>query len=96
LIARLRRQREQRERREGRQTPRRPVGREPSNSEPRFAAGDRIFCLPYGDGIVQESRSEGGRELLLVNFPNHGDLTIDPAVNFVRKQADAPDEDDLL
>ncbi len=64
--------------------------------ELRFAAGDRIFCLPYGDGTVQESRAEGGREVLLVNFPNHGDLTIDPAVNFVRKQEDAPEDDDLL
>jgi DEAD/DEAH box helicase domain-containing protein len=100
LIARLRRQREQREQREqrqgGRQPPRRPAMREPSDVEPRFAAGDRIFCLPYGDGIVKESRIEDGREVLLVNFPNHGDLTIDPAVNFVRKQEGAPEEDDLL
>jgi hypothetical protein len=34
--------------------------------------------------------------VLLVNFPNHGDLTIDPAVNFVRKQEDTPEDDDLL
>jgi hypothetical protein len=68
--------------------------REPSDVELRFAAGDHIFCLPYGDGIVQESRIEEGREVLLVNFPNHGDLTIDPAVNFVRKQEGAPEESD--
>jgi hypothetical protein len=46
---------------------------------------------------VRDSRVEDGRELLTVDFANHGDLTIDPAVNFVRKQADAPEEqDDLL
>jgi hypothetical protein len=99
LIARLRRQREQREQRDARQAPRPPRGpvrREPGDVEPRFVVGDRIFCLPYGDGVVQESRIEGGRELLLVNFPKHGDLAIDPAVNFVRKQADTPGEEDLL
>ncbi len=67
---------------------------EPDDVEPRFAAGDRIFCLPYGDGVVRDSRIEGGRELLTVSFPNHGDLMIDPAVSLVRKLEDAPDEDD--
>ena len=35
-------------------------------------------------------------ELLTVAFPIHGDLTIDPAVNFVRKHAEQPEDDDLL
>jgi hypothetical protein len=34
--------------------------------------------------------------MLTVNFMNHGDLQIDPAVNFVRKVEEAPEEDDLL
>jgi DEAD/DEAH box helicase domain-containing protein len=94
LIARLRRQREQRE---GPPTQQRPQPDQAGEVEQRFAAGDRIFCLPYGDGTVRESRIEGGRELLTVDFASHGDLTIDPAVNFVRKQEDAPEaQDDLL
>jgi hypothetical protein len=96
LIARLRRQREQREGPPTQQR-RRPQPDQAGEVEQRFAAGDRIFCLPYGDGTVRESRIEGGRELLTVDFAGHGDLTIDPAVNFVRKQEDAPeDQDDLL
>jgi ATP-dependent helicase YprA (DUF1998 family) len=96
LIARLRRQREQREGPPSKERPR-PQPDQAGEVEQRFAGGDRIFCLPYGDGTVRESRIEGGRELLTVDFANHGDLTIDPAVNFVRKQEDAPeDQDDLL
>jgi hypothetical protein len=96
LIARLRRQREQREGPAQSQR-RRSQPDQAGEVEQRFAAGDRIFCLPYGDGTVRESRIEGGRELLTVDFANHGDLTIDPAVNFVRKQEDAPeDREDLL
>jgi len=65
--------------------------------EQRFAAGDRVFCLPYGDGSVRESRIEDGRELLTVAFPEHGELTIDPLVSLVRKIEQAPpDDDDLL
>jgi ATP-dependent helicase YprA (DUF1998 family) len=96
LIARLRRQRQQRE------GPAQPQRRSPppdqtGDIEQRFKAGDRIFCLPYGDGTVRDSRIEDGRELLTVDFANHGDLTIDPAVNFVRLQENAPeDQDDLL
>jgi hypothetical protein len=96
LIARLRRQREQREGHKSAQPPRRQQSSEIGDVQQRFAAGERIFCLPYGDGVVQESRAENGREILTVNFMNHGDLTIDPAVNVVRKLEDAPEEDDLL
>ncbi len=53
--------------------------------QPRFAAGDRIFCLPYGDGEVMDSRIEDGREVLIVRFPDYGELTIDPALSLVRK-----------
>lgn len=93
MIERLRRQREQRE------PPRQPVRQAPPAApiEPRFAAGDRIFCLPYGDGVVIESRIEGDRELLAVEFPVHGTLTIDPAISLVRKiEAPPPAEEDLF
>ncbi len=83
LIERLRRQREQRERSKHREMHARPAP-EP-DSEPRFTTGERIFCLPYGDGEVLESRIEAGREVLVVRFPDYGELTIDPALSLVRK-----------
>jgi len=100
LIERLRRQRHQREAEQSAtERARRPKQHTDGDSvvEQRFAAGDGIFCLPYGDGVVRASRIEGGQELLTVNFPAYGDLTIDPAKSLVRKldQA-APEEDDLL
>jgi hypothetical protein len=65
--------------------------------EARFAMGDRIFCLPYGDGIVRASRIEDGREILIVAFPQHGELTIDPNVSLVRKiEEENTQSDDLL
>jgi ATP-dependent helicase YprA (DUF1998 family) len=100
LIARLRRQREQRE---GQAGPGAGSGhharqrRGDAGVEQRFAAGDRIFCLPYGDGTVRQSRVENGSELLLVEFPDYGEIEIDPAVSLVRKiEAAAPEDDDLL
>ena len=98
LIERLRRQREQREGQPARPRPA-PDGRAAPAGRvvQRFAAGDRIFCLPYGDGTVRESRVGDGRELLVVEFPDYGELEIDPAVSLVRKLEDAsPEEDDLL
>ena len=99
LIERLQRQRQQRA---AQQEPASPsaaqrVPTPATDIEPRFAAGDNIFCLPYGDGVVQESRIEDGRELLTVHFQAHGDLTIDPALSLVRKiEETTPDDDDLL
>jgi hypothetical protein len=55
----------------------------------RFAPGDRVFCVPYGEGVVQKTRIRDGRELLLVSFPDLGDLRVDPAVNAVRVIAPA-------
>ena len=99
LIARLRRQRQQREAQQAgppRPAPRRQAP-EAFTVAQRFAAGDRVFCLPYGDGEVLESRVEDGRELLNVAFPDLGELTIDPMINLVRKlDATIPDDDDLL
>ncbi len=97
LIDRLRRQRQQREAQLGLAKPREApprMSREPA--ERRFSAGDRVFCLPYGDGEVRASRIEDGRELLQVAFPDLGELTIDPAVSLVRKLEDAPESDDDL
>ncbi|HNP74099.1 MAG TPA: helicase, partial [Kouleothrix sp.] len=97
LIERLRRQRQQREAQLGLARERAPQPHQASFAvEQRFAAGDRVFCLPYGDGEVRDSRVEDGRELLTVAFPDLGELTIDPMINLVRKlDAPAPD-DDLL
>jgi hypothetical protein len=100
LIERLRRQRHQREAAQSaNERASRPQQHASNDSviEQRFAAGDAIFCLPYGDGVVRASRIEAGQELLTVNFPAYGDLTIDPAKSLVRKLDNAaPEEDDLL
>jgi hypothetical protein len=100
LIERLRRQRHQREAEQSaHERASRPQQHAGSDSviEQRFAAGDGIFCLPYGDGVVRASRIEDGQELLTVTFPAYGDLTIDPAKSLVRKLNNAaPEEDDLL
>jgi len=90
LLAKARRLREQREAEARQQAGARPapVARSvPDNDEPvasRFAPGDRVFCVPYGEGVVQKTRIRDGRELLLVSFPDLGDLRVDPAVNAVR------------
>ncbi len=100
LVERLRRQREARERQDLRNAPPRPVAKASVPGAPavaRFAVGDKIFCLPYGDGEVRASRVIGDRERLIVDFPGHGELMIDPAVSLVRKiEEPAAQEDDLL
>ncbi|PMP81558.1 MAG: helicase, partial [Roseiflexus castenholzii] len=83
LIERLRRQREQRERVKGRVT--HATSARETEVQPRFVPGDRIFCLPYGDGEVLDSRIEDDREMLTVRFPDYGELVIDPALSLVRK-----------
>lgn len=97
LIERLRRQREQREKQTApAQAPARRSSQETEPVEPRFKRGERVFCLPYGDGVVSESRIEDGRELLTVTFSSHGDLEIDPAISLVRKIEDSTSYDDDL
>jgi DEAD/DEAH box helicase domain-containing protein len=102
LIARLRQQREEREKKEQRNKPKAKSQRNTTpkisneSVEQRFSADDEIFCLPYGAGVVQKSWVEDGREMLSVEFGTHGTLTIDPAVNFVRKQEQTKPEDDLF
>ncbi len=50
----------------------------------RFVVGQRIFCLPYGDGEIVDSFFVDGREYIRVDFPNYGELKIDPAVSLVK------------
>jgi hypothetical protein len=86
MIARMRRLREERERRAASTQPDRPTRPAPSAApvESRFSVGEAIFCLPYGAGIVRQSRIEDGQELLIIDFPDYGELTIDPSVSLVR------------
>lgn len=50
----------------------------------RFVPGQRIFCLPYGDGQIIDSFFVNGREYIRAEFPNYGELQIDPALSLVR------------
>ena len=100
MIERLRRQRQQREAEVlgDRHTaaPGRPRPAADTPVEPRFAAGDQVFCLPYGEGVVRSSQIDEGRELVQIAFPSYGELTIDPSVSLVRKVSSQPYDDDLL
>lgn len=60
----------------------------------RFAPGQRIFCLPYGDGEIVDSFFVDGREYIRVDFPNYGELKIDPAVSLVKILSDVDDTRD--
>ena len=60
----------------------------------RFTPGQRIFCLPYGDGDVIESFFVNGREYIRAEFPTYGELQIDPAVSLVRILARPDSSDD--
>ncbi|NNJ08825.1 helicase [Chloroflexales bacterium ZM16-3] len=97
MAARLRSMREQRERRSPSSppSPRRPAGPR-ELVEPRFMPGDTVFCMPWGTGEVRSSQIEDDRELMLVSFADHGDLTIDTAVSAVRlvRAANAEDDDE--
>lgn len=50
--------------------------------------------MPYGEGEVVASRVQGDTELLVVAFPDHGELTIDPSVSAVRLLDKQPWADD--
>jgi hypothetical protein len=60
----------------------------------RFSPGQRIFCLPYGDGEIVDSFFVDGREYIRVEFPNYGELKIDPSVSLVKVLSDANDAND--
>ncbi len=98
LLARLRRMRQQQEAQTPPARPTPPQRRADGPNEHRFAPGDRVFCLPYGDGAVEDAWFElDGRELLTVSFAQHGSLQIDPAVSLVRKTGgELAQDDDLL
>lgn len=79
IVERLRRLRAQRQAAAQAAAPRQPPPDEAG--EPRFAPGDVIVCVPYGRGEVLASRLEDGRELLVVRFATHGELTLDAALS---------------
>lgn len=103
MIARMRRLREQREAEQARGGDRatraqgntergRQHGAAHGPIEPRFHAGERVQCLPYGTGTVRGSRIDDERETVVIEFPDFGEIEVDPAVNMVRSIAPARDE----
>jgi hypothetical protein len=83
LIARMRRLREQQEQEPA--SPDTPASAvdvpEPAG---RFRRGQRVHCLPYGEGTVEQARIVAGREHLTISFAEAGAIEVDPAVNMVR------------
>jgi len=85
MIARMRRLREEREREQRRSTAQPTPGSVPTDAvQPRFRSGQHVRCVPYGEGIVQSAVITDGRERLTIDFPDHGAIQVDPAVNAVR------------
>ena len=85
MIARMRRLREERE---ATQRPARPRSERPAQTEPvelRFHIGERVQCLPYGIGTVRASSVVDGREQVLIDFPEYGEIEVDPALNLIRQ-----------
>lgn len=60
----------------------------------RFRPGQRVRCVPYGEGTVQDARVVDGREQLTITFADAGDIDVDPAVNMVRVLDEVADHDD--
>ena len=83
LISRMRRMREWREH-EQTPAPRAAPAADSPAPALRFRPGQRVRCVPYGEGIVREARIVGGHEHLTINFADVGDIEVDPAVNVVR------------
>jgi DEAD/DEAH box helicase domain-containing protein len=86
MVERLRRLREQREANQPAQPVSANVRGTQEAVEARFAPGDQVVCVPYGEGEVRTSRIIGDKEILTVYFPEHGELRIDPSVSAVRKR----------
>ncbi len=94
MIARMRRLRQEREAAQ-RQTP--PRSEQPAQAEPvelRFHIGERVQCLPYGIGIVRASRIVGGREQVMIDFPDYGEIEVDPALNLIRQLGSGSSQDE--
>ncbi|MBA3944312.1 MAG: hypothetical protein H0X37_07070, partial [Herpetosiphonaceae bacterium] len=99
MIARLRQLRTTRDSgAEGSDTPARGTRLPDEPVEPRFKRGDRVQCVPYGEGRVVESVVIGGREQLRIDFGEDGIIEVDPVISLVRqvKQAQiATSEEEL-
>jgi hypothetical protein len=94
MIARMRRLREQREReQEPEPAQMEPFVGEAELSEPRFHAGQRVRCVPYGEGVVCEAWVADGREQLEVELEDGTRVTVDAAVNAVRELEGPPQDD---
>jgi hypothetical protein len=88
MIERMRRLREQREAEQARQRPQAQTTREQVSEEAvelRFHIGERVQCLPYGIGTVRASKLVEGREMVMIDFPDYGEIEVDPGVSLVRK-----------
>ncbi|HEY0606757.1 MAG TPA: hypothetical protein VGD58_27815 [Herpetosiphonaceae bacterium] len=86
MIARMRRLREEREASQRPATT--PRTQRPAPTEPvelRFHIGERVQCLPYGVGTVRASSIVDGREQVLIDFPEYGEIEVDPALNLIRQ-----------
>lgn len=93
MIARMRRLREERERE---QPPETSSAVQPASApSERFHPGQRVTCVPYGEGTVRDARVIDGRERLTIGFPDAGEIMVDPAVNVVREvEEDTSTSDD--
>lgn len=63
-------------------------------SELRFHIGERVQCLPYGIGVVRASKLMDGREIVTIDFPDYGEIEVDPTVSLVRQLTQAPQASD--
>jgi hypothetical protein len=91
IMANLRKQIQQKLPATGTSVPPRPASSRSQDEVHRFTPGQRIFCLPYGDGEIVESFFVDGREYIRVDFPNYGELKIDPSLSLVKVLSDADD-----
>ena len=94
MIARMRRLREEREASQRPATT--PRSERPAQTEPvelRFHIGERVQCLPYGIGTVRASSIVDGREQVLIDFPEYGEIEVDPALNLIRQLGASPSAD---
>lgn len=87
ILARLQQMRSEQEARETPAKPARTPRDQPNQPppEPRFAAGDQITCVPYGEGVVQESYFADDQEMLRVEFPRYGLISVNPSVSGARR-----------
>ncbi|MFZ9857812.1 MAG: hypothetical protein ACO3F2_05705 [Roseiflexaceae bacterium] len=91
IMANLRKQIQQKLPTSGTQIPTQSATTRSQDEIHRFTPGQRIFCLPYGDGEIVESFFVDGREFIRVDFPNYGELKIDPSLSLVKILSDADD-----